>query len=299
MSLLACGKKEQPIPKPPSRDTVFKATYATDQQPVVRDYYLLDTAWLKDDSLKELSGMVRSSAKDGATLWGEEDSGNKNVLYLMDTSGRKVCEASLQGAFNRDWEDLAGGPGPKTGKYYLYLGDIGDNLFIFPFITIYRFIEPAPVPGNVNITAFDAINLLYPDGPHNAEALMVDPRTKDIYIITKDAQAGLYVARYPQNIHKATKLIKLGVLPISTVTAADISPDGDHILIKNYKSVFYWHRQPDETISDCLQQAPNRLDYHAEPQGESIAWSSSGKGFYTITEKVGSKPPVLFHYKSK
>jgi hypothetical protein len=265
-------------------------------------FYLADTAWLKDDSLRELSGLVRSSAKDGPTFWGEEDSGNKDAIYLLDDKGRCLGTQYLPGVLNRDWEDIAGGPGPGKGKYYIYIGDIGDNFTIFPFITVYRFVEPVPDPHkwkDDKIGSYDVINLIDPDGPHDAEALMVDPRTKNIYVVTKTNPAGVYVAPYPQDTHKATRLTKLGTLPLSTVTAADISADGSGVLIKNYDAVFYWQRKPGESISACLERQPQKLDYHREPQGEAIAWNTAGNGFYTISEKVGSTVPVLYGYVSK
>lgn len=69
-------------------------------------------------------------------------------------------------------------------------------------------------------------------------------------------------------------------------------------LIKNYDDIFYWVRNSGETIAHCLQRQPERLDYVREYQGESIAWTKSGKSYYTISEKVGSHIPVLYHYVS-
>lgn len=294
--------KEDASPEKAVRDSTFTANYTLTGLQVSSSFYLADTAWLKDDSLRELSGLVRSSAKDGSTLWGEEDSGNKDAIYLLDDKGRRLGTKYLPGVLNRDWEDIAGGPGPAKGKYYLYLGDIGDNFAIFPFITIYRFVEPAPDPRawkDDKIGSYDVINLMYPDGSHDAEALMVDPRTRNIYVVTKTNPAGVYVAPYPQDIHKATLLTKLGTLPLSTVTAADISADGSGVLIKNYDAVFYWQRRPGESISACLERQPQKLDYHREPQGEAIAWNTAGNGFYTISEKVGSTIPVLYGYVAR
>ena len=65
-----------------------------------------------------------------------------------------------------DWEDIA-----IDGKT-IYIGDIGDNAAVRPSIVVYRVTEPALTAKSVNATTF---TLRYPDGPHDAEALMVDP----------------------------------------------------------------------------------------------------------------------------
>lgn len=305
--LAACGKKDSPAvpagPTPdPPEDTVFTATYRTDNLPESPLFQLGDTFHLKTGSLPELSGLVRASDTGQDAYWGEEDSGNKSAIYLLDTLGRLLGTKYLPGVFNRDWEDIAAGPGPDKGSFYLYLGDIGDNLHIFPFITIYRFIAPSTQVKSWKdslISKFDVLNFIYPDGPHDAEALMVDPLTRDVYVLTKGGQAGLYVGRYPQNTGEATRLIRLGTLPISTVTAADITADGKGILIKNYDAVYYWTRGAGESLAGCLQQAPTRLAYHKELQGEAIAWDPAGKSFFTVSEKVGASVQALYHYVSR
>lgn len=275
------------------------ASYQTDSLPVSNLFSLADSIPWKADSIAEISGLVHASRKGQDTFWGEEDSGNPAALYLLDQTGQLLGIKYLAGLWNRDWEDIAGAPGEEAGDYDLYLADIGDNLQIFPFVTVYRFAEPDPNPSQWKdslIQQFDVINLFYPDGPHNAEALMVDPLSRDIYIVTKGDSAGLYVARYPQSTHEAQRMDKLAILPLSTVTAADISPDGRRIVIKNYEDVFYWDRQAGETIADCLQRPPDRLDYHSELQGEAIAWNLAGDAFYTLSEKVSYHPVYLYHY---
>lgn len=293
----AC-KQEAP-PKPVLvADTAIHATYDMQSLPVSSLFSLTGSHRLQADSLKEISGLAPATGENGSLLWGEEDSGNKNAVYLLDTLGRFLGIKYLPGVLNLDWEDMSGGPGPEKGKYYLYLGDIGDNFKIRPFITVYRFEEPDTHTGKDTLVhTFDVINLAYPDGRHNAEALMVDPETKDIYVITKDSVAGVYVARYPQDTRQITKLTLLGTLPVSTVTAADISADGSQVLIKNYDNVFYWKRNGGESIIACLARTPLRLNYKRELQGEAIVWTRDGKGFYTLSEQVGNTTPSLNHYE--
>lgn len=294
----ACNQEAPPKPELITDTVVTQADYDTRSLPVSPLFQRTASNTLQADYLKEVSGLAPASGTNQNLLWAEEDSGNKNAVYLLDTMGRLRGIKYLPGVPNLDWEDMAGGPGPEKGKYYLYMGDIGDNFKIRPFITIYRFEEPdIHSPKDTLVPRFDAINLAYPDGRHNAEALMVDPSTKDIYVITKDSVAGVYVARYPQNTKELTRLTLLGTLPISTVTAADISADGSQIVIKNYDNVFYWKKSAGESMITCLARTPLRLDYKRELQGEAITWTMDGKGFYTLSEQVGSKPPTLDHYE--
>lgn len=297
-----CAPEASPTPgiqtDSTAEDTVIHATYDVSTLPVSDLFKITHTQPLKADSLKEISGLAASSAVDNSSLWSEEDSGNKNAIYLLDSLGNLTGIKYLPGTLNLDWEDLSAGPGPDQGKHYLYIGDIGDNLKIRPFITIYRLEEPnLHTPQDTVVKDFDIINLVYPDGPHNAEAMMVDPATKFIYVITKDTAAGLYAAPYPQNASASTKLILLETLPISSVTAADISGDGNQILIKNYDDIFYWKKNAGETLINCLQRTPLRLHYKRELQGESIAWTHNGKGFFTLSEQVGAHIPILYHYE--
>lgn len=298
----ACSKHDSPAAQVVPKDTAFTATYETSTLPVSDRFRLQDTFHLKTSGIPEVSGLARATGTPGALYWGEQDSGNPSGLYLVDTLGRLLGTLYLDGVFNRDWEDIAAGPGPDKGKFYLYAGDIGDNFNFFPFITVYRLPAPKPAPGSWTDTLihqFDVLNFVYPDGPHNAEAFIVDPLSLNIYVFTKESQAAIYVARYPQSTTQAGQLVKLGTIPVSTVTAADITADGTGIVVKNYDDSYYWSRQPGESIATALARQPLRLAYHKEPQGEAIVWDGTGKGFFTLSEKAGSGPQILYHYISK
>ena len=60
---------------------------------------------------------------------------------------------------NRDWEDIAVGPGPVDGKNYVYVGEIGDNDAKYRFKRVYRFEEPVlnKTTKSIDIVAFDTI----------------------------------------------------------------------------------------------------------------------------------------------
>ena len=149
-------------------------------------------AEIQDLRLHEASGMVASRKNEGL-LWVHNDSGNQPCIFLIDTLGAIKRIFYLKNALNIDWEDIAIGPGPGGEANYMYVSDIGDNAAVRPDIQIYRFPEPSIVQKDSMINKYDQINLHYPDSARDAEAVMVDPITQDIYIISKREQhVGVY-----------------------------------------------------------------------------------------------------------
>ena len=87
-------------------------------------------------------------------------------------------------------------------------------------------------------------------------------------------------------------------------TAADISPDGRYILIKNhnnyvaiYSWVLYWERVGNESIAETLQKRqPQVIDcYEYEWQGEAIAWLDNTT-FYTTSDSDAESEPPIYKY---
>lgn len=95
--------------------------------------------------LDEVSGCVASSINKDV-LWVHNDSGNDAVVHAMSAKGKLLCAVSIDNGRNRDWEDVAIGPGLKKGRSYLYIGDIGDNDGNTPAIAVHRVAEPSLDP---------------------------------------------------------------------------------------------------------------------------------------------------------
>ncbi len=257
---------------------------------------------LTDAGLIEASGLAPSKQNPGY-LWTEEDSGNPNQIQLLDGTGKIVARYTLTGFPNQDWEDIAVGPGPEPGKSYVYLAEIGDNKLRYPTKTIYRFPEPTlagkSLPVSENITAPDVISLSLPDGPKNAEAILVDQVTLDLYILSKEDRSVLYKATYPQSLTQTTVMQRLLAMPFDQVTSAGISPDNREILIRTYGQVFRYLRQAGESVVDALKRAPRLIPIANEPQGEAIGWAADGSGYYTTSEKPDATPQAIYFYKRK
>jgi len=256
---------------------------------------------IENQLLDEVSG-IASSYSSPKSLWMEEDSGNPNVISLLSGEGKFLGDVSIEHVANRDWEDMSISNGPIGGVHYIYLADIGDNNKTNETKYVYRFAEStfnlSSTPFHNSLGSFDIISFSFPDGIKNSEAIMIDPLSKDFFVISKESdKAVIYAARYPQSITTSFTLEKVGTLPISKVTAADISQDGTEILIKNYTQVFYWKRSPGQSISSTLRQTPFAIPYQVEPKGESICFASDDVGFYTTSEKVDSNTPAIYYYK--
>lgn len=260
---------------------------------------------LANQSHDELSGLAASRLNPGI-IYTHEDSGNGPEVYVTNANGDDLGKLILDGVYNRDWEDIACGPGPDDTKKYVYVAEIGDNDAVYKSIFIYRFVEPDLTGANAQTVKHvvpDFIQCVYPTGPVNSETLMVDPLTKDIYIATKQTgESSLYVARYPQSVSSVITLTPLAKFPFDHLTAGDISPDGSEILIRNTGQIWYWKRQSGEAVVDAMLRKPMDAPYaQNEHQGESICFAVDGAGYFTTSEtkKYPGDKVALSFYKRK
>jgi hypothetical protein len=260
----------------------------------------IDSGIITEHTIDEASGIAASQRNPGI-LWTHNDSGGEGKLYALGADGSFRCDFLLAGIKNRDWEDIAVGPGPQTGVSYLYIGEIGDNNSKYPFTYIYRFPEPtvptdgAPVHGTISTVA--TITVRYPESSRDAETLMVDPKTRDIWIISKREKAvRVYKAAYPQNVTTPITLEFILELPVLQACGGDIASNGATILVKNYLTIYYWRRDEKDTIETALARPASTLPYIPEAQGEAVCWDYKGEGYYTISEQKNNEPVHLYYY---
>jgi hypothetical protein len=283
---------------------MFTATVACSQKkgkPSDSDMFLEGTklAEVNNKKLEEASGLA-ASANNPGLLWTHNDSGNRAEVFLIDDKTNIRLTCVLDKVINRDWEDIAVGPGPEPGKNYLYVADIGDNMSIFPYKIVYRFEEPKFVEGTnqITITKFDRI-VFQLDIKKDTESLMLDPKTKNLYVVSKrEKPVYVYELKYPYSTTDTLTAQKIGSIPYGQIVAADFSVDGKEVLMKNYNNVLHWSLD-NGTLSEALKKNPAVVNYIEEPQGESITFARDGSGFYTISEKVKGEKSFLFFYPRK
>ncbi|WP_255070622.1 PE-PGRS family protein [Lacihabitans sp. LS3-19] len=247
----------------------------------------------------EASGIAPSHSFPGQ-LFVHDDSQAKPGLHIFSSTGAYLRFVNFAGN-NRDWEDIATGVGPIEGVNYVYAADIGDNNGDFNEYYIYRF--PEPDANQKDINDFETIIYHYPNKQTiNAETLLLDPKTKDLYVITKDEfNVKVFLLKYPQPVNTSFEAQFLGTIPYWGITAGDISTSGDEILLKTYLAAFYWKLKKGETIFQAISRTRDiGLPYIQEPQGEAICWDINAKGYFTISERAEQAAvPKLYYYSKK
>lgn len=254
---------------------------------------------LRNKKLKETSGLA-ASVRNPSLLWAVCDSGNEPEVYLVDKDLNIRFTVALEGINNRDWEDIAVGPGPDSAKTYIYVGDIGDNEAIYPEKYIFRFEEPLDSTGVLSLKSFDKIVFRLEGNIKDTESLFIDSMTRDIYVVSKrEEPVHVYALNYPQSVRETMVASEVLSLPFKQIVSADCNPRNGEILMKNYDAIYYWKNNSGLDILSLLKQTPQEIPYEREPQGESIAWAADGSGFFTISEKKKKKPSHLYFYRKK
>jgi sugar lactone lactonase YvrE len=212
------------------------------------------------------------------------DGGSRLRVFVLDRSCRvrRTVDAPLD---PYDVEDLA-----RTPDGTFWLADTGDNALTRSRVALER-LRP-----DGTATLF---RLTYPDGPHDAEALLID-RSGRPYIVTKEPlSSGVYTPDGPLSAQRPTALRKVrtltfgptgtpggpaGVVSQVVVTGGAVSADGRLLVLRTYTDAFVWPA-PDGDVEAALRSSSSRrIPLPATRQGEGIAVSPDGRSLLTTTE---------------
>ena len=234
--------------------------------------------------LPEASGVAVSAVQ--GRVWAHNDSGG-SVLMALDSRGSVVGQVRVSGAPVQDWEAVAVGRCPSGSC--LYLGDIGDNQGRRQRITVYR----APEPGKESsITVKEAFHATYPDGPHDAETLLVT-REGGLFIVTKggDGPIGLY--RFPLTlrsgaIHPLEQVSAPGAQSEGgsrragavRITDGSVSADGQWVVLRTGQALMFY-RAADFLAGNWSEAGRFSLRGVKEAQGEGVSMGPDGSVYLT------------------
>ena len=265
-------------------------------------------------TLDEVSG-VAASYDNSDVLWCIDDSAGA-VLFAVNTDGSRNGNWTVTGASNTDWEDVA------VANGYVYVADIGDNAAARGTIVIYRIVEPTTTGSNGTIDAGDieAITCQYPGTPlgegggtaRDAETLLVDPLTNDMYIVTKRTSVPQVFRLAYQASYSGTQTLEhvgnLSALPEPSspptpgqAVGGCISANGKEALLKTYDKVFRYSRTASQSVIEMLQGT--RVETacvglgsfpYQEPQSEAITFDATDSGYYTISETGTGADAIIF-----
>lgn len=255
---------------------------------------------VSDAILSEISGIIPYTFDQGY-FWVHNDSGDKAQMYLINSQAKLKTTVQLEGVNLIDCEDIA--RVECDGIPYLLLADIGNNSRNREVLSLYLFPEPKVDTNRLNVRIakeqIKKIDVRYSDKRRDAEALFIDPVDQEVYIVSKrDFRSTLFsfslnkIASLKQPIQLFPKLL----LPFTFATGADISPNGNFVIIKNLTNIFIWERQANESVLDMLTRSYDKVPYLAEPQGEAVCFDLNYRHFYTISESPLGLKSYLVKY---
>lgn len=242
-----------------------------------------------DDRATELSGLVSTGTGYVAINDGQYDPSDIRIFYLDQRC--RVTKTLAYPTAARDPEDLAIAPDGT-----LWVGDIGDNLTSETHratIALWRI----PKGGGKPVI----YRLSYPDGPHDAEALLFTDDGRPLIITKELGPALLYrptAALKPggtvplEQVGSFTPTVTgaespLGAISEAMVTGAAISPDRERVALRTYTAAYEWDVTDGDLVRAITTGTPRRTDLPDEPQGEAIAYTMDGSGFLTLSDEAG------------
>lgn len=248
-----------------------------------------------DDRLIGLSGLVVTGSGFVSISDSNFDKSRIRIWYLDRHCALERSVGYPTSAY--DPEDAAMG---RDGT--LYVADIGDNDRSRRSIAVWRLRPGRSTP--------KIYRYAYPDGPHDAEAILLAADDSPI-IVTKDpATAGIYVPTEPADpsgdpvpLRRAGSFTLtptdttsgVGVLGGFVVTGGANSPDRRQVALRSYNDAYEWSVPDGDVVKAITTTRPVITPLANETQGESIAYAPDGRSFYTISdaESTPLRDPIL------
>ena len=209
------------------------------------------------------------------------------MLVSLDSRGGVTGQVRVSGATLEDWEAIAAGP--CDGGPCLYIGDIGDNQARRRRITVYRVPEPSTASGTVTVSG--VFHATYPDGPQDAETLLVVGGR--LYVVTKGDSGAVAVYAFPAQLQTNATMRLERITSIaskadvsSRITDGSVSPDGNWVVLRSRTSLTFYR------ATDLLGGRPriaSTSDVRSlkEPQGEGVALGEDTKTVFLAGESGG------------
>lgn len=200
--------------------------------------------------LDEVSGISYSSQT--GLLWVLEDSGNKEMIYGLDSKGEIQRELKIKGIENVDWEDIT-----KDSEGNLYIGDFGNNNNERKDLCIYKIAKKSLDKKKAKPTY--RVAFTYPEQnkfPPKRKKLFYDAEgffefKGHFYLFTKnhsleyDGTTLLYKIPNKGGSHEAKLLGKFKTgndFKTDAITGAAISSDGFKVVLLTHNKIWLFEK---------------------------------------------------------
>jgi hypothetical protein len=242
----------------------------------------------------ELSGLVATPDGYVSIVDSQFDTDQVVIVYL--DQGCAVVRTVGYPTPPRDPEDLAVSPDGA-----LWVADIGDNITATErreTIALWR------IPTDGGPPVIHRLN--YPDGPHDAEALLFAADGTPV-VVTKELGDTSYVYQATRPLEPGTaegvpmRLVgefhpvitaptDLASLAEAMVTGAATSPDRTRVALRTYTTAYEWDVPDGDIVRAITTTQPRIAPLPGEPQGEAIAYTMDGQSLLTLSDVVGPTP---------
>ncbi|PSL05316.1 hypothetical protein CLV30_104182 [Haloactinopolyspora alba] len=259
------------------------------------------TARLSSDVVVEVSGTAASGRVPGLYYVVGDEPGTSSVAVVR-ADGTPVTTLEIRGMDARNAEALAVGPcGDGSAAGCLYVGDIGDHVGRDD-VVVHRVPEPDLTEPPTSPVDSDVLRYTYPDGPTDAEALLVDGQGRPL-IISKaafDRDSGetgptrLYRGETGGGTLEAVGTVRLpepedGLLAgfVGNVVTGASAADG-RVLLRTYDEVLEFRAgAADADVAGFPGWPVRRVPDGGLVQAESVAYRADGCGYLTTSELTG------------
>lgn len=244
---------------------------------------------ITDPRLPEISGLVVVGDK----MLAMNDGGDRLTVYVLD-SACQVVDVRSAPVDPYDPEDLALGADGTV-----WFADIGDNRGERKTVALLAL----RVDGSTGIYRFT-----YPDGPHDAESLLLAPDGTP-YIVTKEilGASGVYRPSGPLVEGATAPLTKVGEVTFTLTgtpggpvgdagqlmaTGGAVSSDGRLIALRTYTDAYVWPLAGSD-VAGALQGKPLRIPLPPAPQGEAVSFGADNRQLVVAGEGVPGDVAVV------
>jgi hypothetical protein len=242
-----------------------------------------------DPRLTELSGLVDLGDRMLAVV----DGGDEVSVSVLDDACRVVDERTAP-LDPYDPEDLGIGTDGTV-----WVADTGDNNATRDTVAL---VALRPDGGS------SLHRLTYPDGPHDAEALLLAPDGTP-YVVTKEVLGASHVYRpaAPLVDGGTVPLADVGTVPFTLtgtpggpvgragqllVTGGAVARDGSRIALRTYTDAYVWPLAGSD-VPAALAAEPVRIALPDEPQGEAVSFTADGEQLLVAGEGVPGEVAVV------